>query len=91
MRVERTDDGFKNMIACGLCGLCGQEFQFGPHRYAGRKVVVWNVIVCDTCDSMNHDGLDPHQHRELMARLKDEGVALQKLPGGFIAIPGRGH
>ncbi len=88
MRVEPTAGSFKVMIPCELCG---REFQFGPHRYAGRKVVSWNIMICETCDQMNHDGLDPHRHPELMRRLQAERVALRRLPGGFIAIPAFGH
>lgn len=87
MRVVRTDKSYKNLIGCNLCS---GEFQFGPHRYAGRRVVSWGVMICETCDSMNHDGLVPERHSALLARLRSEGVALQTLPGGFIAIPGRG-
>ena len=61
MRVDHTDDGIKIMIPCGLCG---GEFQFGPHRYAGRPVASWGISVCDTCESMNWDGIVPQQHPE---------------------------
>ena len=71
MRVEQTTDSFKMMISCDLCR---GGFQFGPHRYAGRKVVAWDVLICDTCHSMNWDGLDPHRHPELMRRLREQGV-----------------
>jgi hypothetical protein len=88
MRVEQTADSFKVMIPCDLCR---REFQFGPHRYAGRKVVSWDIMICETCDNMNWDGIDPHRHPELMRRLRAEGVPLRELRGGFIAIPSRGH
>jgi hypothetical protein len=88
MRVVQTIDGVRNLIACDLCG---DEFQFGPHRYAGRKVVAWNVMICEMCDSMNHDGLDPGRHVILMRRLKEGGTPLRELQGGFIAIPPYGH
>ncbi len=87
MRVQHTAESFKVMIPCDLCR---GEFQFGPHRYAGRKVVMWDIRICDTCDSMNWDGLDPHRHPELMRRLTEQGVPLRRLPGGFVEIPARG-
>lgn len=88
MRVETNTDGHRVMIPCGFCH---KEFQYGPHRYAGRKIVAWNVLICETCDDMNHDGLDPHRHMKLVQRLKGEGVHLDWLDGGFLAIPARGY
>lgn len=88
MRTEQTDAGRALKIPCDLCG---GEFPYGLSRFAGRKVDAWGIRICDTCDRMNHDGLDPHRHPALMQRLKAEGTELRKLPGGFIAIPGSGH
>ncbi len=88
MRVEQTADSFMVMIPCDLCG---REFQSGPHRYAGRKVVSWDIMICETCDNMNWDGIDPRRHPELMRRLRAEGAPMRELRGGFIAIPSRDH
>ncbi|HEX3723307.1 MAG TPA: hypothetical protein VHV31_10975 [Nitrolancea sp.] len=88
MRVDHTDDGIKIMVPCGLCH---REFQFGPHRYVGRWVRSWGISICDMCESANHDGIVPQQHPDLVRRLTDEGVPLQRLPGGFFRIPHRGH
>jgi hypothetical protein len=73
------------------CGLCGSAVQFGPHRYAGRKIVEWDTLICEVCENSNWDGLDPGHHRDLMQRLQATGIRLQVLPGGFIRIPPRGH
>ena len=86
MRTEQTGTG-----RTYPCDLCGTRFPYSLGHFAGRKVDAWGIRICDTCDSMNHDGLDPHAHPALMRRLKAEGVELRKLPGGFIAIPGSGQ
>ena len=89
MRTKRLPDGeYANLI---VCDLCHEEFRFGQHRYAGRKIVEWGLVICEMCESMNHDGLVPQMHPELMERLAKEGVKLDRLPGGFIRIPQRGH
>ena len=88
MRFDKTSDGFKMMVPCDLCE---GDFQFGPNRSAGRKVVSWDAMVCETSDRMNWDGIDPHRHAALIQRLKQSGVQLQLLPGGFVKIPAQGH
>jgi len=56
MRTADTKDGIA--ILCE-CGLCGREFQFGPHRYDGRRISAWDVMACDVCLKTNSDGVVP--------------------------------
>jgi hypothetical protein len=69
------------------CFLCKRDFQFGPNRYAGRGIGAWNIRICDLCESMNHDGIVPHQHPELMAHLAQQGVTVQLNAKGWLPIP----
>jgi hypothetical protein len=89
MRAERQPDGDTAFMRC--CDLCGGEFRYGQHRYAGRPVPEWDILICEPCENMNHDGLVPQQHPELMQRLAENGLKLERLSGGFIRIPPRGH
>ena len=90
MRAERQPDG--DLAFLYRCGVCGGETRMGQHRWAGRPIPEWgNILICETCDSMNWDGLVPQQHPELMQRLAAGGVKLERLAGGFIRIPPRDH
>src|SRR5262245_55324488 len=31
------------------CFLCGLSFQFGPNIYDGKRIVDWDIMVCDGC------------------------------------------
>jgi hypothetical protein len=84
LRTERTSDGYKHFLQCDLCR---REFQFGPGRYAGRKVVSWNILVCERCEAANHDGLVPQSHPDLMKRLADRGVEVRLNSRGWLSIP----
>jgi len=74
----------KHMVGCDLCG---QQFQFGPHRYDGRGVSGWGIRICRICDGANHDGLVPQQHPRLISRLAAEGVEMRLNAKGWLPIP----
>lgn len=69
------------------CFLCRRDFQFGPHRYAGRSIKQWRIKLCDMCLSSNHDGVVLEQHPRLRAHLKREGVAIVLNAKGWLDIP----
>jgi hypothetical protein len=85
----RTPDGVARPLQ--TCALCPEPFPYSQGRFAGRSVDEWGILICDACESMNQDGLDPGRHRELKKRMAAEGVKPESLPGGFIRIPPRGH
>ena len=84
MRTERTDASLKHYENCFFCK---KEFQYGPHRYAGRSVPVWGLLICEMCDSMNWDGLVPEQHPAVMRHLADKGITPARNAKGWVGIP----
>ena len=69
------------------CFLCEKGFQFGPHRYNGRAVPLWDIGVCDPCFVGSHDGLNPKQYPKLIRHLREKGIAMEIKPGGWLAWP----
>lgn len=55
-KQQHNSDLPRHMVPCFLCK---REFQFGPNRYPGRGVGVWDIRICDPCETMNHDGSRP--------------------------------
>lgn len=85
MRSDRSDQGFRHMVPCILCK---RDFQFGPHRYAGRGLGQgWGVRICSICESANWDGIVPESHPDLMAHLKSRGVPIRLNSKGWLPIP----
>lgn len=58
------------------CGICGANFQFGPHRYDGKHISRYNLTVCMGCWQGNHDGWGPSAEGRLLEHLKQEGIAV---------------
>ncbi|WP_375209110.1 hypothetical protein [Hyphomonas jannaschiana] len=77
---------FKNFERCALCG---QQTRFGPHVYEGRPIPLWNVFLCNICDSSNHDGIVPHMHPKFIGELKASGAPMMLNEDGFLKIPPR--
>jgi hypothetical protein len=84
MATIRTRDGYKHMYECFMCG---SDFQFGPHVYGGRAIGAWNISVCQSCYSSNHDGIVREQHPKLMAHLKEQGLGIQLNNRGWLSWP----
>jgi hypothetical protein len=78
----------KHMIECFLCQ---RPFQFGAHVYNGRKIPQWGeVMICDTCERGNRDGLVPSAHRRLLEHLREQGITPSYNKKGLIVIPAMG-
>jgi hypothetical protein len=75
---------FKHMCACFLCK---REFQFGPHRYDGRRIPTWDIMVCDTCYQGNHDGIVPNTYPHLPEYLRSLAITIQTNDKGWIPFP----
>jgi hypothetical protein len=58
------------------CFICGGDFQFGPHRYEGRKIPRYNINVCNNCYEANWDGWAPHYEKKLVAHLRKEDLPI---------------
>jgi hypothetical protein len=65
----------KIMIRC-FC--CGQDFQFGPHIYAGKHINKYNISVCSSCYGSNWDGWGPTCESKLLAHLKDKELPIPR-------------
>jgi len=72
------------------CFLCKRSFQFGPHRYAGRRIPQWNIMICEGCDNGNWDGIVPSRSPQLIAHLHTLGVEIRLNEKGWIDLPRRG-
>jgi hypothetical protein len=71
------------------CLLCGTPFQFGPHRYDGKPVKAWDMMVCNGRISANYDGVVPTNHPHLIAHLEARGVKITLNAEGWIDWPNR--
>jgi hypothetical protein len=60
------------------CPVCGQQFQFGPHRYAGTHIRTYDMTVCETCYRGNWDGWQPDRETWLLDRLKSKSLPIPK-------------
>jgi hypothetical protein len=63
----------KFMVACGICGA---QFQFGPHRYDGRHISTYKLTVCGSCYDANWDGWAPHWEPILIKHLNTNGIPI---------------
>lgn len=79
-----SDDDFKVMIKCFLCG---DEFQFGPHRYAGKYIHQWGMDVCEICLSSNRDGIVPGTYPHLEPYLASKCIKITYNVKGWIPWP----
>lgn len=59
-----------------LCDVCGTSFQFGPHRYDGRKNLTYDIMVCNSCHNSNWDGWAPHYEAQVTKNLKAKGLSI---------------
>jgi hypothetical protein len=84
MKPRPTNDAIKFMQPCFLCS---RSFQYGPHRYEGRAINSWDIVICDTCDKSNWDGLVTEQHPRLMKHLAERGVTVKMNPRGWLSLP----
>ncbi|MEJ0017520.1 MAG: hypothetical protein WDN25_13335 [Acetobacteraceae bacterium] len=72
------------MYRCLLC--CG-EFQFGPHRYAGKPVNYWKAMACQGCLAANHDGIVPETYPHLLPYLEKIGARPTYNEKGWLEWP----
>ena len=58
------------------CYICDQQFQFGPHVYDGKFIPTYELTVCRTCYSANHDGWAPHYEQKILKHLEEKGICV---------------
>lgn len=81
---KSQDSEFKITMPCFLCG---NQFQFGPHAYRGRRIPSWSVMVCNTCYAANHDGIVPNSYPHFMPYLKSLNINVQRNKKGWVDWP----
>lgn len=69
------------------CFLCRRAFQCGPHRYDGRRIPAWDIMVCDTCYRGNHDGIVPETYPHLAEHLRSRAIVIETNAKGWIPWP----
>lgn len=59
------------------CDVCGNSYQYGPHRYEGHKLHRYGgVMACDTCWQGNHDGWNSRYEAILLDHLNRSGLPI---------------
>ena len=58
------------------CDLCGSSFQFGPHRYDGRRIPRYQITVCMPCWEGNWDGWGQYHEERLISHLMVKGIPI---------------
>ena len=53
-----------------VCPVCGEQYQYGPHKYEGHRLEAYDMRVCDWCEAGNHDGWAPHNEGTILEHLK---------------------
>lgn len=69
------------------CFLCQQKIKLGPHRYEGRNIPAWGILICNNCRRANHDGIVPSTYPHLIKHLDDQNIDYQLNAEGWIDIP----
>jgi hypothetical protein len=58
------------------CFTCGNQFQFGPHRYDGENIPRYQICGCRTCYAASWDGWGPHHEQRVLAHLEKKGLPI---------------
>ena len=76
---------FEHIKFMEICPVCGDQYQYGPHRYEGAWLEAYGIQVCDTCKNGNFDGWAPHLEPRLLKVLKAKGLpAPERNERGFL-------
>ena len=60
------------------CFLCGKKFEFGSHKYYGKKVPYYEFMLCDAHYQGNWDGFAPHYEDKIIKHLKENNIPIPK-------------
>lgn len=58
------------------CDVCGNKFQFGEHVYDGKRIHLYDIMVCMGCYRSNWDGWAPQFEGNVTAKLVAQGKRL---------------
>lgn len=56
------------------CPVCGNQFQFGPHKYDGKHLDRYEMTVCRLCYDVNWDGWGPAREAAILDHLREKGI-----------------
>ena len=84
MKNQRSYDPQKPIEKCFLYS---RTFNFGANLYDGRAIRFWGIMVCNSCDRSNRDGLVTARHPKLMHYLIELGVEVNLNPSGWLDFP----
>lgn len=58
------------------CDLCYMSFQFGPHRYDGKYLSNYKMLVCSGCLRAHWDGVGPSHEKQFIKHLDANNIPL---------------
>jgi len=70
LRAETFDEG----AVVERCFVCGQEFQYGPRRYAGKFIPRYQILACEVCYGAAWDGWGPGAEAKILTHLEAKGI-----------------
>lgn len=56
------------------CFICGRSFRFGPNRYDGAHIAMYDMTVCKSCIRGNQDGWSPTYEGKILAHLAEKNI-----------------
>ena len=69
------------------CNVCDKSFQFGHHRYDGRKIAAYKIMVCRNCYDNNRDGWAPQYEEKVTSKLNQrEKAQIQRNELGLLPL-----
>lgn len=73
MRVKRINDDYEILLRCQFCD---KEFQHGHHRYEGKYLPHYGLLLCSGCYKGNWDGIGPFYEDKFTNHLAERGIEL---------------
>ena len=58
------------------CPLCAAHFKWGPHRFDGRKIEPYDIIVCNACWQRSWSGWGQPLDKGILQHLTERGLPI---------------
>jgi hypothetical protein len=58
------------------CDVCDRKIEHGPHKYEGRSILSYDMLVCEPCWQDNWDGWAPARQFRVLEHLANKGIAV---------------
>ncbi len=69
------------------CFMCQSHVPFGNGNYQAKRILPWDIMVCDTCRQGNWDGIVPSSYPHFVKHLQDCGLSFELNKKGWIEWP----